>query len=98
MVTTKPGKKNSSWTGNTSAKKKERRIELGQMNFDEKDQWYKQDKAINGGGTRHLVMCKDTTVKDVKDMAEKEEKSFTLFYLQYIEPPQAHVEISKTVG
>lgn len=88
---TKAGKKNSSWTGNTSAKKKKRCTEVGRMNVNKKEQWYKQVKAINGEGTRHLVMYNDTTVKDVKDMAEKmffpndlskkEEKSFTLFYL-----------------
>lgn len=41
------------------------------MNINKKEQWYKQVKAINGEGTRHLVMYNDTTVKDVKDMAEK---------------------------
>lgn len=46
-----PKKTKNLCVGNTSATKQERRVELGWMDFDEKDQRYKQVKAINGGGT-----------------------------------------------
>lgn len=39
------------------------------MDFDEKEKQYKQVKAINGGGTRHLTIDKDKTVEEVKEMA-----------------------------
>lgn len=58
------------WVGNTSAKKNERRIELGWMDFFEKEKHYKQVKAINGGGTRHLTIDRDKTVLEIKEMAE----------------------------
>lgn len=61
-----PAKKRASWEGNSSAKKKQRRIELGWMDFDEKEQRFKQVKAVNGGGTRHLCVDKIKTVKDLK--------------------------------
>lgn len=76
------------------------------MNINKKEQWYKQVKAINGEGTRHLVMYNDTTVKDVKDMAEKKcssqmicqkKKKNLSRYSTYIESSQAHVETSKTL-
>lgn len=41
------------------------------MDFDEKGERYKQVKAIKGGGTGHLNINKDTTVVEIKAMAEK---------------------------
>ncbi|XP_065116262.2 uncharacterized protein [Paramisgurnus dabryanus] len=100
-----PAKKSSSWIGNSNAKKTQRRIELGWMDFDEKEQRYKQVKAINGGGTRHLSLDKNKTVKDVKDDAEilffpngysKKQKKLS-HYTTDIECSQVHVEMSKTI-
>ncbi|KAL7388112.1 hypothetical protein ABVT39_007352 [Epinephelus coioides] len=51
-------------------KKNERRIELGWMDFFEKEKRYKQVKAINGGGTRHLTIDRDKTMLEIKEMAE----------------------------
>ena len=65
-----PQKRTSQWTGNANAKRKLRRIEVGWMNFDVKEQRYKQVKSVNGGGTRHLSVDKDETVADIKVMAE----------------------------
>ncbi|KAL0970397.1 hypothetical protein UPYG_G00241390 [Umbra pygmaea] len=56
--------------GNTNARKKQRIIELGWMDFSEKDQEYKQVRTANGGGTRHLNVDKQKTVEDIKVMAE----------------------------
>lgn len=53
--------------GNANAKKKKDRwVELGWMDFNEKDKRYKQVKAINGGGMRHLAIDKDKTVVEIK--------------------------------
>ena len=69
--------------GNANAKKKDRRVELGWMDFNENDKRYKQVKAINGGGTRHLKINKDKTVVEIKKpkwFFEKKEKALRLFY------------------
>ncbi|XP_010886203.1 uncharacterized protein LOC105020689 [Esox lucius] len=57
--------------GNTNAKKKQRIIELGWMDFNEKDQDYKQVRTVNGGGTRHLYVDKKKTVEEIQVMAEE---------------------------
>ncbi|XP_041724138.1 uncharacterized protein LOC121554579 isoform X4 [Coregonus clupeaformis] len=57
--------------GNTNAKKKQRIIELGWMDFNEKGQEYKQVRTVNGGGTRHLYVDKKKTVEEIKIMAEE---------------------------
>jgi len=83
--------KKKTLAGNANAKKKkDRRVELGWMDFNEKDERYKQVKTINGGGTRHLTIDKDKTVVEIKKIAEdlffpsgfskKKEKALRLLY------------------
>ena len=45
--------------GNTNAQKKNRRVELGWLDYDEIDQSYKQVRSQKGGGTRQLVVGKN---------------------------------------
>ena len=40
------------------------------MDFDERDQKYKQVKEAKGGGTRNVSIEKDKTIADIKDYAE----------------------------
>lgn len=40
------------------------------MDFVEKEKHYKQVKAINGGGTRHLTINRDKMVLEIKEVAE----------------------------
>lgn len=63
--------KNKALAGNTNAKKKERRVQLGWMDYDEKLKRYKLVKAVNGGGTRHLTIDKDKTAVEIKELAER---------------------------
>lgn len=84
-----PKKRASKWAGNTNAKRKVRRIEVGWMDFDEEEERFKQVKSEGGGGLRHLSIDKDETVENIKLMAENlffpkglsknPPKSFTLF-------------------
>lgn len=62
--------RNQTWLGNRNAEKKERRVELGWMDFDFTKQQYKQMKAIKGGGTRHLSIEKNITVEEIRRIAE----------------------------
>ncbi|XP_021470951.1 uncharacterized protein LOC110531832 isoform X1 [Oncorhynchus mykiss] len=57
--------------GNTNAKKKQRIIELGWMDFNEKGKEFKQVRTVNGGGTRHLYVDKKKSVEEIKVMAEE---------------------------
>ncbi|KAJ4945503.1 hypothetical protein JOQ06_023187 [Pogonophryne albipinna] len=82
--------KRKPWAGNTSAKKQEGRVELGWMDFDGKQKRYKQVKAINGGGTRHLTISKDKTVVEIKEMAEKGKRKLS-YYSTEIESSQVQV-------
>ncbi|XP_028291708.1 uncharacterized protein LOC114463690 [Gouania willdenowi] len=100
-----PKKKLSQWAGNTNAKRKLRRIEVGWMDFDEEEERYKQVRAVSGGGTRHLSIDKDETVANIKGIAEnlffpegqsKKNKSLS-HYSTHIESSQIHVEVSNTV-
>lgn len=73
LATTKQGAsppRHSVWLGNRSAEKKERRVELGWMDFDFNKKQYKQVKAIKGGGTRHLSINKNITVEEIRVIAE----------------------------
>lgn len=100
-----PKKRSGNWTGNSNAKRKERRIEVGWMDFDEEEERYKQVKSVNGGGTRHLSIDKNEKVADIKVMAEnlffpkgrsKRNKSLSN-YSTHIESSQIHVDVSNTV-
>lgn len=91
--------------GNANAKKKDRRVELGWMDFNEKDKRYKQVKAISGGGTRHLTIDKDKTVVEIKKLAEdlffpngfSKKKKRLSDYSTEIESSQVHVNSWSTV-
>ncbi|KAI9541400.1 hypothetical protein NQZ68_031056 [Dissostichus eleginoides] len=97
--------KRKPWAGNTSAKKQERRVELGWMDFDGKQKRYKQVKAFNGGGTRHLIISKDKTLVEIKEMAENlffpdgfsKGKTKLSYYSTEIESSQVQVSSSSTV-
>lgn len=100
-----PKKKSSQWAGNSNAKRKVRRIEVGWMDFDEEEERYKQVKSVNGGGTRHLSVDKNATVADIKVMAEnlffpkgcsKRNRSLS-HYSTHIESSQIHFDASNTV-
>ncbi|XP_038159039.1 uncharacterized protein LOC119795229 isoform X1 [Cyprinodon tularosa] len=96
--------KNSTWIGNKNAEKRERRIELGWMDFDSKQQQYKQVKAIKGGGTRHWTIDKNLTVEEVRVMAENiffpdgasKNKKLSCYHSE-IQSSQIEVEISSTI-
>lgn len=62
--------RNPTWVGNQNAARKERRVELGWMDFDFNKKQYKQVKAINGGGTRHVSFDKNTTVGEILSIAQ----------------------------
>ncbi|XP_069105066.1 uncharacterized protein [Argopecten irradians] len=51
--------------GNKHAKKKQRRVEVGWMNFDTFHQTYKQVKAPKGGGVRHYSYDGSTNVSKI---------------------------------
>lgn len=57
-------------TGNCNAAKTERRVELGWMDYVEKEKRYKQVKSVSGGGTRHITIGKEKTVGEIKILAE----------------------------
>lgn len=101
-----PKKRLSKLEGNSNAKRKLRRIEVGWMDFDEEEERYKQVKSANGGGTRHLSIDKNDKVADTKVMAEnlffpkghskKNNKSLS-HYSTHIESSQMHVDASNTI-
>ncbi|XP_039651033.1 uncharacterized protein LOC120555909 [Perca fluviatilis] len=100
-----PQNKSSKWAGNANAKRKVRRVEVGWMDFDVKEQRYKQVKSVSGGGTRHLSVDKDETVADIKVMAENlffpnglsKKKKDLSHYSTHIESSQTHVKMSNRV-
>lgn len=53
---------------NKNALKRKRRIEVGWLHYQHHD--FHQVRCKNGGGTRHLVLEKSTTVKDIMEMAK----------------------------
>ncbi|XP_036445584.1 uncharacterized protein LOC118821195 isoform X1 [Colossoma macropomum] len=57
--------------GNTYAKKKARRVELGWMNYNEKGCNFKQVRTANGGGTKHISINKQAKMSEVRRMAER---------------------------
>ena len=57
-------------TGNTHAKRLNRRIELGWMHFYSQTGTYKQVRSRNGGGTRSLAVEKTLTVTDLSSAAK----------------------------
>ncbi|TKS66012.1 hypothetical protein D9C73_000068 [Collichthys lucidus] len=100
-----PKKRSSKLEGNTNAKRKVRRLEVGWMDYDEDEERYKQVKSANGGGTRHLSVEKDETVADIKVMAENiffpngcSKKKIRLSnYSTHMESSQIHINVSNTV-
>ncbi|XP_053569293.1 uncharacterized protein LOC128659738 [Bombina bombina] len=97
-------KKSSTWIGNRSAEKTERRLEISWMDFDMEQQRYKQVKAIRGGGTRHLTVDKASTMLDIKSLAEMfffpnglSGKKKLLDYSTEIQSSQIQVNSSNTV-
>ncbi|KAM9840519.1 uncharacterized protein ACBR49_015898 [Aulostomus maculatus] len=98
-------KSSSKLAGNTNAKRKMRRIEVGWMDFDEREQRYRQVKSVNGGGTNHISIGKVATVADIQVMAEKmffpngyskKNKSLSQ-YSTHMESSQTHVDLFNTV-
>lgn len=77
--------------GNSYAKKKTRRIEIGWMNYSEDDGEFKQVRAAKGGGTRHVSIERHTKVGELKTMAE------SLFFPQgkakYLELKRLHSDM-----
>lgn len=57
-----------------SHKKNDRRIELGWLDYDPNMQDYRQVRAKCGGGTRHLIVSRESTVADLIESAK------TLFF------------------
>ncbi|XP_049329571.1 uncharacterized protein LOC103025983 isoform X1 [Astyanax mexicanus] len=101
---TPSSKKRNLWTGNKSAQKQQRRIEVGWMDFDAKDQRYKQVKSINGGGTRQLTVDKGTTVEEIRERAESlffpngvSKKKKLASFITEIQSSQIEVNSSDTV-
>lgn len=58
------------WFGNRNAARKQRRVNLGWMDFDFNKKRYKQVKAINGGGTRHVSFDKNMTAGEILSIAQ----------------------------
>ncbi|XP_056604878.1 uncharacterized protein LOC130421158 [Triplophysa dalaica] len=58
------------YVGNSNAKKKSKRVELGWMNFSARENDFKQVRSAKGGGTRHVSMDVKSTVRDVQKIAE----------------------------
>lgn len=56
--------------GNKNGEKKQRRLELGWMDYDSAEQRFKQVRAVKGGGTRSLTIEKTKTVGEIRVMAE----------------------------
>lgn len=54
----------------TNAKKKSKRVELGWMNFNARDNDFKQVRSAKGGGTRHVSIDVNSTMKHVQEIAE----------------------------
>ncbi|XP_066497604.1 uncharacterized protein [Hoplias malabaricus] len=74
--------------GNSYAKKKARRVELGWMNYNEKSCCFKQVRTANGGGTKHISINKQATMCDVQKMAERiffPNGASRFFYLKDVE-------------
>ncbi|XP_066566940.1 uncharacterized protein LOC136754734 isoform X2 [Amia ocellicauda] len=56
--------------GNSNAKRKDRRVEIGWMDYDEKTEEYRQVRAAKGGGTRHLRVDKSTKIEELRKIAQ----------------------------
>ncbi|XP_034029739.1 uncharacterized protein LOC117513601 [Thalassophryne amazonica] len=61
-------KKDMTRSGNTSAEKTTRKIEVGWLHFSSNQ--YHQVRTRNGGGTRHTTVEKTTTVAQILEMAK----------------------------
>ncbi|XP_060759907.1 uncharacterized protein LOC132870292 [Neoarius graeffei] len=66
----KKSKISQKFIGNTNAKKKERKVQLGWMMYNEKDKEFKQVRQSKGGGTRDEKVDRLTTVEELKVKAE----------------------------
>ncbi|KAI2644313.1 Ribonuclease 3 [Labeo rohita] len=60
----------SKYAGKTNAKKRSKRVEVGWMNFNARDNDFKQVRSAKGGGTRHVSIDVNSTMKDVQQIAE----------------------------
>ena len=57
-------------SGNRNASKSTRRVELGWMHYNNETKTYKQVRAANGGGTRHLNVGHSLTMADLMEMGK----------------------------
>ncbi|KAJ8300870.1 hypothetical protein KUTeg_022389 [Tegillarca granosa] len=57
--------------GNTNAAKSTRLVELGWLDFDEKDKCYKQVKTKSGGGTRSVKVDKEANRDDILTLCQE---------------------------
>ncbi|KAJ8314769.1 hypothetical protein KUTeg_006919 [Tegillarca granosa] len=57
--------------GNTNAAKSTRLVELGWLDFDEKDKCYKQVKTKSGGGTRSVKVDKEANMDDILTLCQE---------------------------
>ena len=58
-------------TGNDFAKKKDRRLELGWMNYDFMSGSYKAVRTAKGGGTRLVTVERNTNIQEIQHLAMK---------------------------
>ncbi|CAL9693084.1 unnamed protein product [Knipowitschia caucasica] len=56
--------------GNVNAKKKDRRLELGWMNYELLSGTYKPIRTAKGGGTRHVTLERNTCMREIQILAE----------------------------
>ncbi|XP_041362174.1 uncharacterized protein LOC121378138 [Gigantopelta aegis] len=59
------------WTGNKSASKTTRCVELGWVHLDECNHQYKQVRSKTGGGIRHFKVSKTITAGELLDIAKQ---------------------------
>ncbi|XP_078018467.1 uncharacterized protein LOC144458790 [Epinephelus lanceolatus] len=67
---TSTGTRGTPWQGNKNGEKKQRRLELGWVDYDSAEQRFKQVRAVKGGGTRSLTIERNTTVDEIRVLAE----------------------------
>ncbi|KAL7377198.1 hypothetical protein ABVT39_023665 [Epinephelus coioides] len=67
---TSTGTRGTPWQGNKNGEKKQRRLELGWVDYDSGEQRFKQVRAVKGGGTRSLTIERNTTVDEISVLAE----------------------------
>ena len=60
-----------SQVGNSNAKKEQRRVEVGWLDFDSTNKAFKQVKAPSGGGTKHETFSLDCTMRDIRECVKE---------------------------